>query len=255
MRLSAAASARIRRITVFTVLALAAAAAVLSFTGLQVLALEAGFPPQLAWLFPIIIDGLVITGSLGVIASTLTGVGTWYPWLLTIVGVGASVVGNVIAAPDDPVSRAVHATPPIVFALAVEGLLRVYRIEAVATMNAPPRAPRAPRTPANGSVPSDTPTLPPSPAERPTAAVAARESVVTDTGETAGKTTRERVRELLDAEPDITAAEVARRLGTDPSHTRRIVRELRPSSPTVGEEPAAADTPAEGDQSLEPSSI
>jgi len=121
------AAQRIRRISVATVMMLAAGAAVLSFAGLRELALQAGFPPELAWMFPIIVDGLVLAGSLGVISAALAGVRTAYFWFLTLLGVFISVVGNIASAADDVLSQAVHAAPPLIFALSVEGLLKVYR--------------------------------------------------------------------------------------------------------------------------------
>lgn len=267
--LSSVAARRIRRITVATVLALALAAAVLSFSGLMTLAEESGIPASLAWLLPIIIDGLVITGSLGVIASTLTGVPTWYSWMLTLLGVTASVIGNVAAAPDDLMSQAVHATPPITFALAVEGLLRVYRIHAVASMTTVDPAPApvpasVPITSApavRASAPSAGQSLSaPAEAQPRRAVPAGSEPDRSGAGE---GTARERLVSLLETEPDISGADAARRLGIDPSHARRLLRELRgqssdgpgtesepePDEP-VSEEPMSLEGPAVGPASV-----
>jgi hypothetical protein len=124
----------IRRLSTVTVLILAIAAAILSFNGVQHLALTSGFSKSLAWLLPIILDGMVITGSLGVISASLVGISPWYPWLLTIIGVASSIAGNVAAAPHNFTARLVHAAGPAVFALSVEGLLRIYRVSAEATI-------------------------------------------------------------------------------------------------------------------------
>lgn len=212
---------RIRRVTVVTVLLLALAAAVMSFAGLRELALRAGYPPALAWLLPLIVDGLVITGSLGVVAASLVGLRTWYPWMLTWLGVIASVVGNVAVAQDDWLSRAVHATPPITFALAIEGLIRIYRVGAEAL------------------VAQQTHTESPSVAGQPITADrsfsgAAEEHLdepaTSESTTSAGEqraTARERLKDLLAAEPDINGSDAARRLDIDPSHARKLLRELR----------------------------
>jgi Protein of unknown function (DUF2637) len=117
----------IRRVSTFTVIVLAGAAAVLSYAGLTQLAVEAQINHHLTFLFPVVVDGLTLVGGMQVLHSTLTGVRSWYGWLLTLLGVGASVIGNIAASPVDPMARAVHAAPPIVLALALEALLRVYR--------------------------------------------------------------------------------------------------------------------------------
>lgn len=212
---------RIRRVTVVTVLLLALAAAVMSFAGLRELALRAGYPPALAWLLPLIVDGLVITGSLGVVAASLVGLRTWYPWMLTWLGVIASVVGNVAVAQDDWLSRAVHATPPITFALAIEGLIRIYRVgaEALVAQQGPTGSPTPTSQPP--TIAEDAPGITEDPVER-----AAAPDTVAAPGEQRA-TARERLKELLVAEPDINGSDAARRLDIDPSHARKLLRELR----------------------------
>lgn len=226
--LSEVAARRIRHVTVAAVTLLAAGSAVLSFSGLQVLAVESGIHPNLAWLLPFIIDGLVLTGSLGVVTATLVGTRTWYFWVLTLFGVVASTAGNVAAAPDDLVAQLVHATPPITFALAIEGLLRVYRASAEATPASrlaaalrpahPHEAKPSPAPAATASAPAPAPpTAAPAPA--PPAAPASVEP-----------TARQRLAALLAAEPTVSGGEAARRLNIDPSHARKLLRDLRPTT-------------------------
>ena len=230
---------RIRRVTIVTVLVLAAAAAVMSFAGLRELAILAGYPPELAWLLPLVIDGLVVTGSLGVVAASLVGIPTWYPWMLTWLGVIASVVGNVAVAEDDFLSRAVHATPPLAFALAVEGLVRIYRVGAVVLVNqkdldlpfpdARPQEVQAATEPEIDMATSQN--------------TAWAEGESTTAGEEERRPARERLRDILASDPEITGGEAARQLGIDASHARRLLRELRsedPAEPVVG-----SSTPAE----------
>lgn len=220
---------RIRRVTIVTVLALAAAAAVMSFAGLRELAILAGYPPELAWLLPLIIDGLVVTGSLGVVAASLVGIPTWYPWMLTWLGVIASVVGNVAVADDDFLSRSVHATPPLAFALAVEGLVRIYRVGAVALVNQKELA-----SVSHDSTPQETQigTGLDIDAGPPWTEVGRDEGEGPTASEEERRPARERLKDLLISDPEITGGEAARQLGIDASHARRLLRELRSEEAT-----------------------
>lgn len=237
--LSTTAVRRVRRTTVTAVLLLALMAAVLSFDGLQALAVTAGISPALAWILPLTIDGLVVVGSLGVITATLVGTATWYFWLLTLLGVIASVIGNVAAAPPTLLAQAVHAIPPLVFALAVEGLLAVYRASAEATNTTAPAAP----TPAPQSVTAHTEPAPgPSPETTST-------SVLSRAAPTDGATARERLRVLLAEHPDVTGREAADILGIDGSHARRLLREERHAAETQQEAVAPSATATREDAS------
>lgn len=226
----------IQRLTGFAVLTLAISAAILSFSGLQKLAVDAGFDPSIAWLLPVIVDGMVLTGSLGVIAAGLVGLRTWYEWMLTILGVGISVAGNVASAPDNLTAQLVHAIAPVTFALSIEGMLRIYRASAAAQAQreaalvaAEERkadreakaAERAAQRQANAlkaaqAQPGVTPAPTPA-ASRPTL------PTVSDGQGTA----RERIVAYLSSNPEATAGQVSRDLKTDPSYTRKIVRELK----------------------------
>lgn len=236
--LSSRAARILQNSSMVTVVTLAVSAAVLSFTGLRDIAERSGIDPSLSWLFPIIVDGLVVTGSLGVIAADLVGVRTWYPWLLTMTGVTFSVAGNVAAAPPDPVSQLVHAIAPTTFALSIEGMLRIYRASAIATAQretalAAKEEKRAEREErrlereaklleitARQTQPGQT-----QPAYRP------------NTGNE-GPTARDRIVDLLKTSPNVSGGEAARQLGLDPSYARKILREVRGAS-TDESDPAA----------------
>ena len=106
---------------------IAISAMVLSYSGLLDLALDAQIHPRLALLVPIMVDGLQFVGSLGVVYSTLSGLRSWYPWLLMLMGVSVSAWGNWQAAPDEMTAKLLHAAAPIILALVLEELLRVMR--------------------------------------------------------------------------------------------------------------------------------
>lgn len=241
--LSPRAETTVRRLSTVTVFILAAGAAVLSFSGLQTLALNAGFPPTVAWLLPVIVDGMVLTGSLGVVAANLVGISTWYPWLLTMSGVILSVWGNVASAPPDLTSQAVHAIAPLTFALSVEGMLRIYRASAHATAQreakailaeekrlereekAAERAAKLALTQNNTqSMPNTQTSFSSKPAQQKT--------VKTFNNHTGQPTAREKISEYLQTHPDASGGQVARDLNLDPSYTRKLIRDIRGNTAT-----------------------
>lgn len=254
--LSTQAERRLRRTAVATVFIIAAAAAILSFNGLRNLALAADIPIGLAWIFPIVVDGLTLVGSLGVVHAVLTGLRAWYPWLLTLAGVGMSVWGNVASSPPELTAQIVHAIPPLVLALSLEALLKVYRYRAVVggmmeNAHTPEEKAAATHAAQHPPLPAETPLWDVLPSAEPTSVSPVNDSsasieqpaVVTlpasstprpqpspPTGaqsSNASPTTREQLRALLLLEPNISSGEAARRLGKDRSNVGKIMRELR----------------------------
>ncbi|WP_249353886.1 DUF2637 domain-containing protein [Microbacterium sp. 2FI] len=92
----------------------------LSFTALADLARRSGIAATQAWAWPLIVDGIIVVGTVAVVA--LAGQrGAWYPWMLLVIGAAVSVAANsihaVVAADADvlPVLAAsVAAVPPLV---------------------------------------------------------------------------------------------------------------------------------------------
>lgn len=112
------------RIAVWTAVAgtvvIAIGAFWLSFTALADLAHRSGIAANQAWAWPLIVDGIIVVGTVSVVA--LAGHrDAWYPWMLLVAGAAASVAANaihaVVAADADvpPVLAAsVAAVPPLV---------------------------------------------------------------------------------------------------------------------------------------------
>ena len=92
----------------------------LSFTALADLAHASGIAATQAWTWPLIVDGIIVVGTVAVVA--LAGQrSAWYPWMLLMIGAAVSVAANsihaVVAADADvrPVLAAsVAAVPPLV---------------------------------------------------------------------------------------------------------------------------------------------
>lgn len=93
----------------------------LSFTALTDLAMRAGVSPAQAWVWPLIVDGVIVVATVSVIA--LVGHGravSAYPWALLLAGAAVSVLANVahaVVVADGTVppalAGAVAAVPPV----------------------------------------------------------------------------------------------------------------------------------------------
>lgn len=118
---------RIRIVASVTVVLLALCAGILSYDSLRILAIEAGISPLLAILFPITIDGLILSGSLLLLFYANKGRTTVYGFLLTALGVVASIAGNVAVSDNTLISQLVHATSPVVLFLSLEALTTLLR--------------------------------------------------------------------------------------------------------------------------------
>ena len=124
---------------------LALGAFVLSFASLTDLAIRAGIPSNLAWIWPLIVDGLIVVSTVAIVA--LAGHGRRalaYPWVLLIGGASVSIAANAmhaVLASDRSIpvviSALVASVPPVVL-LAVTHLAVI-----LIQRSAPPRARRA----------------------------------------------------------------------------------------------------------------
>ncbi|MGO1922090.1 MAG: DUF2637 domain-containing protein [Microbacterium sp.] len=101
----------------------------LSFTALADLARRAGTPESLSWVWPLIVDGVIVVATISVVALSGHGVrATRYPWLLLAGGAAVSVSANIthalIAADSTvpPVLAALVASVPPIVLLAITHL-------------------------------------------------------------------------------------------------------------------------------------
>jgi hypothetical protein len=110
------------------VVLLAAAAFVLSYSGIHQIALQAGVSPNLAKLYPVIFDAMLVIA--GAAAMALRGAGWWprfYAWAALIILLAAVATGDAVHATKTVLparaSRAVVAVTPWVLLLMAFGLL------------------------------------------------------------------------------------------------------------------------------------
>lgn len=95
-----------------------------SFTSLSALVRACGIPAARAWMWPLIVDGVIVVATVSVVAMSGSGQdhqATRYPWLLLIAGAAISVLANAsraIVAADARVpsvlAALVAAVPPVV---------------------------------------------------------------------------------------------------------------------------------------------
>jgi len=109
-----------------TVLTLAAVAAYMSYGHLRAVAQGQG--EDAAALFPISVDGLIVAASLVLLVQRRCGQpGGVLPWAGLLLGVAATIAGNVASAEPSTLARLVAAWPPVAFALSYEYLLTLLR--------------------------------------------------------------------------------------------------------------------------------
>lgn len=91
---------------------------VLSFAALRDLAVRVGMPTDLAWLWPLLIDGMIVESTLAVVALAQRGSrAVWYAWFLLAVGAVVSVGSNgahAVISGHGWAGAAAASVPPVV---------------------------------------------------------------------------------------------------------------------------------------------
>lgn len=142
-------------------LGVAGAAFALSFDAIAATARAAYVSPELAWLFPVAVDGAVAVAVVNTVLLRQLGRPTWYPWLVVLAGAGISMVcnalhayvaGGAIALPPRW-AMAVATVPALLLALAIH--LIVVLVVAMRPAPEPAPAPDGARpAPTRGAAPA-----------------------------------------------------------------------------------------------------
>lgn len=114
------------------VVILALAAAILSYSALKQLAVLSGIDPILSYLFPLVLDGLILSGTLLVLYFAVRGVRSKFGIFLTLLGVAASIAGNVAVSDNNVIHQMVHGAPALVLFLSLEALTILLRTKSKA---------------------------------------------------------------------------------------------------------------------------
>lgn len=131
--LTPSAHRRIQAVASISTVVVALCAAAISWSGLAALGRAAGME-TLSVLLPIVIDGGMVVGSLHVLHSNLAGVSARWGWLMTGVGAGLSVWGNVAGSTVGGLTAAItHLIAPLVLVATVEASMRIIRHSVAAT--------------------------------------------------------------------------------------------------------------------------
>lgn len=138
----------------------------LSFTSLSALARSCGIPADRAWMWPLIVDGVIVVATVSVVAMSGSGLersATRYPWLLLSAGAAVSVLANAthaIVTADARVpsvlAALVAAVPPVVLVAITHLTVELTRRPHPAPpANASGRAAQRPRRPTRTTTPAD----------------------------------------------------------------------------------------------------
>ena len=126
--ISQRADTAIRRAATVVLLIVGVSSAILSYAGLRHLAIMAGIVDSLSFLFPIVVDGMILLGSLSVLRAALARMSTWFGWMLTILGTVTSIAGNILSVENaNLVSQIIHSVPPVFLCLSLETFIQLLR--------------------------------------------------------------------------------------------------------------------------------
>ena len=132
---------------------------VLSFAALRDLAVRVGMPDDLAWLWPLLIDGMIVEATLAVVALAQRGSrrAVWYAWFLLAVGALVSVGSNgahAVISGHGWAGAAAASVPPVVLLATTHLTVLLMAAPEPPAALLPPSAPDVEPTP----TPTPTPT-------------------------------------------------------------------------------------------------
>lgn len=249
------------RATSTGVSAIAVGGFVLSFSTLRDLAIRSGIPPELAFIWPLIVDGFILVATAAAWALRNQARGTWYPWAALVLFSGISVAGNALHASmvrtvdvNYWVATVVSAIPSVAQILASHLLVVMARAretqrrvsqeaasevasvtipvasaeDARAAIDSPPRRPLEAVTTAEQPAAAKL-------SRTPTVAAGAKQGEPSGDDELARLAAR--VREARSEGEEVSGALVARIAGVSERTGRRRLTELRSSFPDLFSEP------------------
>jgi len=129
MGVSPRADLTMRAVAILTTGIVAASSGLLSFNALAALARGSGIAPALSFVYPLMVDGAVIAGSVLAVSASLKGQRSFYGFFVIAVGSALSIYGNLHGAGALPsvADTVVHVSPSLVMILAIEVLASLLR--------------------------------------------------------------------------------------------------------------------------------
>jgi len=110
---------------------------ILSFSNLRYAAELSRIDPVLTWAWPVCIDSLLVSGSLLILRNSLRQESTRFGWIVLSIFTLVSILFNVAVSPNNLLSQASHAIPPITLMVSVEILLSIVRSDLLPKGNTP----------------------------------------------------------------------------------------------------------------------
>lgn len=202
--------------------AVASIAAWSSWSHMVHVALRFGEHPEVAYVLPISVDGMLIVSTTAMVDDQRAGRPVrWSARIAFLAGMTASVAANITAAQPTLGARIVAAWPAVALLLVVEILSRVQKTSAESGLDIDPTPPAA-----GGDLATVTdhvqrsPSASGSPPQRRASPSPPRTSGRQRRGSGG---TSEAVSHLLAADPYASAADIATRLGVTERHVRRLL--------------------------------
>ncbi len=229
----------------------------LSYDAIRKVGFASGVRPDWAWLLPVSVDGAMAVATVTAVVMSRMGRAVWYPWLVVIAGAGISISCNAVHATmrdhiqlDDTTAMSVSAIPAVMLALSVH--LLVVLVNAVAeSMQArltgtgqPDTEPDNTQVSAVVDLTPDMPALPAAPDTAPDterAIPTAPKPVISRTVKRPLPVSRPAsdtaaiVAKLRQKQPDITQAEVAKRINKSVRTVARCWGDTAPATEPVAE--------------------
>jgi hypothetical protein len=202
------------------------------------IALHFGERPEVAYVLPISVDGMLMVASTAMVDDQRAGRPVrWSARIAFVAGVGASVAANVAAARSNPGARIVAAWPAVALLLVVEMLSRARRISALAASAVDvDRQSGVDVDRQSGAAPIDIhggTSAAPNPASRPGLATdmpptrqtsdMPRQSGTPRGRRHRGGRTSEAVSRMRAERPDASMADIANQVGVTERHVRRLL--------------------------------
>lgn len=140
------------------IIGLAAGAFVLSFSALRDLAISSGIPETLSWIWPLIIDGFIVTATVAIFALRSRKI-NWYPWTALVLFAIVSVLGNAVHA----FNSSSNVTVPLFIAALVSAIPAIALLLASHFLVIMISAPKYANKPTKGAVGAQNSVTPPQP--------------------------------------------------------------------------------------------
>ena len=229
------------------VILLAAAAFALSYSALRDLAVGAGINPDLAWMWPLIVDGLIVVATLATYALEDRGARLlWYPWGTFILFAALSIAGNAMHSMSNPditvapiVAAGVSAVPAVALLIGSHLVFIIQRGLARSVETSAEREAAAAAPAERGSDSEDDHDAP-AVADNPAVAAAGTKLRAVERGVPGESDLVAQLRELVDGGGEVTATAIAELERCSERTGRRRLAQLRESHPELFEQEVRA---------------